>query len=987
MTVHECHSGAIPIAQNALDRGSDQVSDPGAVGPRPLDDRGILGPGGRGMAASVQQTFEEGQRATLELMARGRPLAKVLEEIVLLVERQAERMFCSILLLDRESGTVRHGAAPHLPAALITGIDGAPIGPTAGSCGAAAYLGEPVVVEDIGTHPNWVDYRQLVLPAGLRACWSSPIFSHSGGDVLGTFAMYYREPRRPTEQERLWVSRATHLAAIAISRDRAEQAVRQSDARYRQIVNTAYEGVWLIDTEARTLLVNDRTAKLLGLVADDLLGRKLVDFMDEPSREVAEGTFIQRVRTVSDQHQFRFRRKDGSHFWALISGSPIRDDKGHPSGALCMITDITELKVTEQALRQSEAEFRVVFENAGIGMALAGRDGNVLRSNPALQRFLGYSEGELRGRQFSDFTHPDDLPADRELFDRMTTGEVESYQNERRYLRKDGSVVWGRLTASLVRPEKGKPMLAIGMIENVSERRRMEEAVRSSERLRSLIYDSVTDVLFYIGVEAQNRYRFLSVNQAFLRETGLEENQVVNRLIDEVIPQPAAELVMGHYARAIEERRTVTWDEVTSYPAGVKYGEVSITPLFDADGRCRHLIGTVHDVTERRRAQERMATQATMLDRAKDAIILRDVDGLIQHWNKGAQRLYGWSVEEAIGRNVVDLIYKDSSAFQQAREQLLEQGEWSGEVAHVNKAGKSLIVEGSWTLVRDEQGQPHSVVGIHTDVTEKRRLEAQVIRAQRLDSLGIQAAGIAHDFNNLLMVIGEGLRLAQADLPPNHPACESLKAVENATHHGASLTRQMLTFSGRQESIRKLVKLDRVVADPLGLLRATLPRTVLIETDMDAQAPEILADATQIQQIVMNLANNAAHAMKGSGTLEVRVESVALDRAMTTESVVLAAGSYARLVVSDTGRGMDEATREHIFDPLFTTKPAGEGTGLGLSVVHGIVKSHQGGIIVRSAPGRGTEFSLYFPAAQRARGQRGVGGPSSPVDNPPGIDR
>ena len=453
--------------------------------------------------------------------------------------------------------------------------------------------------------------------------------------MLGTFAMYYRARRGPTERERTWVGRATHLAAIAIARDRTERAVRQADARYRQIVDTAYEGVWLLDAEARTLLVNERTAKLLGFEEHELLGRRLVEFMDEPSRQAAEGSFIQRVRTVSDQHQFRFRRKDGTCFWALMSGSPIRDDKGHASGALCMMTDITELKHTEQALRQSEAEFRVVFENAGIGMGLAGRDGKLLRTNPALQRFLGYSEGELCERNFSDFTHPDDLQSDEELYERLTSGAADSYQSERRYLRKDGGVVWGRLTASVVRPEKGKPLLAIGMIENVSERRRMEEAVRSSERLRALIYDSVTDILFYIGVEPQNRYRFLSVNQAFLRATGLKEDQVVTRLVDDVIPGPAAEQVLAHYARAIREHRTVTWDEVTAYPAGVKYGEVSITPLFDADGVCTNLVGTVHDVTERRKAQERLAAQAAMLDKAKDAIIVRDVDGLIQQLEQG----------------------------------------------------------------------------------------------------------------------------------------------------------------------------------------------------------------------------------------------------------------------------------------------------------------------------------------------------------------
>ena len=387
--------------------------------------------------------------------------------------------------------------------------------------------------------------------------------------MLGTFAVYYREARAPTTLERSWVGRATHLAAIAICRDRAERAVRQADARYRQIVDTAYEGVWLIDADARTLLVNERTAKLLGFEADELVGRKIVDFMDEPSRQAAEGSFIQRVRTVSDQHQFRFRRRDGSYFWALISGSPIRDEQG-PRGGRAV---------------HGQRHHRAEGDRAGPAPERGGVPGGV--------RERGHRHGPGRPRTASccgptprcsgswataspswpsatsrNFTHPDDVQSDHDLYERMTSGAADSYQDERRYLRKDGAVVWGRLTATVVRPAKGKPMLAIGMIENVSERRRMEEAVRSSERLRALIYDSVTDVLFYLGVEADNRYRFLSVNQAFLKATGLREDQVVHRLVDEVIPEPARTMVLGHYARAIHERRTISWDETSHYPGG-----------------------------------------------------------------------------------------------------------------------------------------------------------------------------------------------------------------------------------------------------------------------------------------------------------------------------------------------------------------------------------------------------------------------------------
>jgi PAS domain S-box-containing protein len=920
--------------------------------------------------------FADGQRQILESIAAGRPLGEVLERIVTLIEAQGDGMLCSILLLDEDGQRLRHGAAPHLPRTLIEGIDGAQIGPGEGSCGAAAYLGAVVVVEDIGTHPNWVRYQHLAIPFGLRACWSTPISAAPGGEVLGTFAMYYRAARKPTARERRWVERATHLAFIAISRERTERAVRQLDARYRQIVDTAYEGVWLLDADARTLLVNGRTARMLGYEADELLGRRIVEFMDDASRAAAEGTFIQRLRTASEQFEFRFRRQDGTSFWALVAGSPIHDQKQEVVGALAMITDITELKQTEEALRRSEAELRVVFDNAALGMALVDAGGRVSRSNPALQQFLGHPEAELEGRPFADLVHPEDRQAGLELHRSLLAGERDFYQIEARCLRRDGAVVWGRMSASLVRTAGQGARSAIMMLENVTERRRMEEAVRSSERLRTLMYSAVSDTLFYIGVERGPRFRFLSINPAFSRATGLREDQVIGRPVEEVIPEPSRALVLEQYARAIQQRRTVTWDEVSVYPAGTRYGEVSITPIFDGDGHCTNLVGTVHDVTERRLTEERLAAQAALLDKAKDAILVVDLDGSIQYWNKGAERLYGWSSEEALGRRVLDLIHRDVAAFEAGRRRMVEAGEWSGELAQVTKEGRPIVAEVSATLIRDGEGRARSVFAIGTDITERKRLEVQVFHNQRLESLGTLAGGIAHDFNNLLSAILGNLEFALQELPQDHRAREPLAEIGNASRWGVELVRQLLTFSRRDESRRRRVELQPLVNEALGLLRAALPRSTRVETRLGSPPPEILADPVQIRQIVMNLGSNAAHAMSGppsasasSGVIEVQIDRVVLERELAARSTVLLPGTYARLTVTDSGCGIDAATLDRIFDPFYTTKEPGRGTGLGLSVVHGIVRNHDGGIVVESTPGQGTSFSVYFPAAPPREGR------------------
>jgi PAS domain S-box-containing protein len=920
------------------------------------------------IAQRAVQAFELGQRALLERIASGAPLKDVLSEIVQLVERQAEGMLCSLLLLDREQGRVRHGAAPSLPPEFVRSIDGAAIGPAAGSCGTAAFRGERVIVEDIATSPLWVDYKQIALPLGLLACWSSPIFS-TRREVLGTFAMYYRRPHGPSAREISWVDRATHLAAIAIERDLSEQQLRHSEARYRQIVDTAYEGVWLLDAAARTLFVNDRTCELLGYQRSEMLGRLAYDFIDPADHAKAEVALARRKQNISEQFELCLRRKDGSAFWVLVAASPLLDERDAMTGALSMLTDITQLKRAEAALQRSEEELRITFEQAAIGMALVDQHGQMLRSNYALQSMLGYSEDELRGRTLAEFTHAEDVDRDELLQQSLRARQRNSYQFEKRFITKRGSLVWARLTLSLVSQADGSQpqtsaLQGIAMIEDVTDRKRMEEAVRSSERLRALVYNAVTDVLFYVAVE-DGDYRFLSVNEAFLAATGLREDQVVGQRVGAVVPEPSLSQIMANYAIAIREKRTVRWQEVSEYPAGTRYGEVSITPLFDERLQCTSLVGMVHDMTEHRRAQEQISAQAALLDHAKDAILLRDTDGTIRFWSKGAERFYGWTSTEALGKKVTDLIYRDLQSFERAQRSVLETGAWTGELAQQTRAGAPVVVESSWTLLRDAQGKPTSVLAINSDITERKRLEQQVFRAQRMDSLGTLAGGIAHDFNNILAAIVANTSMAAADVPPNHPARESLGEIAKASQRATQLVHQILTFSRQQASQREAVRLQAVAGEALALLRATLPASIHIEQHFAANLPKIYADPVQVHQIIMNLGTNAAHAMSETGgTLSVKAVRIDATTKWSAGASELPAGTFVHLEVADTGSGIDAATIEHIFDPFFTTKQAGKGTGLGLAVVHGVVKNHEGSIGVRSEVGKGTTFSVYLPAVK-----------------------
>ena len=774
--------------------------------------------------------FDEGQRHVLERIAQGAPLPEVLALIVGLVEGREDDLVCSVLLLDEASQTVRHGAAPRLPDEYNRAIDGLRIGPTAGSCGAAAFHGKEVVAEDIASHPNWAPYRDLALPHGLRACWSTPIFSPDG-KVLGTFAMYYRAPHQPAKEEREWVAMATHLASVAILRDRDVQAIRLSEER-----------------------------------------------------------------------------------------------------------------------------LRAIFENAALGILHLDADGRVMQANVAFARFVGKTPQEIAGARFIDFIHP--------------VGPHGELRGEVRFVRADRAQVWGKITRSAVGPG-GETQANVVTVEDVTESRALEAAILAEARVRGMIYDAVSDVIFYIAVEPQERYRFVLVNPAFLKATGLVAADVVGRLIDEVIPAASMPLVRERYGRAIHERRTVRWEEMSVYPSGTKYGDVAITPLFDAAGVCTNIVGTVRDVTDRKQADAKIAEQAALLDRAKDAIVLRGIDDVVRLWNAGAVRLYGWTREEAVGQPIVDLLYRDTRAYREARRTVAEQGEWSGEIRQWTKDGRELVIEASWTLMRDAEGRPDAVLAINTDITEKKRLQGQVALAQRMDSLGTLAGGIAHDFNNLLSAMIGHLRLALRELPSEHRTRQRLETIQTAAERATDLVKQILTFSRRHEPRRAPTRLRPIVEEALKLLRSTLPAMMEIRTDFAPDGYDVLADASQLHQLMMNLGTNAAHAMGSHGVLEVRLEPMTLTEKLVGVAGEAPPGRYMRLTVSDNGRGMDEATIARIFEPFFTTKEAGRGTGLGLSVVLGIVKEHGGMINVSSRPDQGSSFEIHLPeapsAAQTAR--------------------
>ncbi len=367
------------------------------------------------------------------------------------------------------------------------------------------------------------------------------------------------------------------------------------------------------------------------------------------------------------------------------------------------------------------------------------------------------------------------------------------------------------------------------------------------------------------------------------------------------------------------------------------------------------------DFRKRQEAEVRIREQAALLDKTQDAIYVRNLEQSIIYWNKGAERLYGWRADEVIGKRADELFSTDSSErHEEARRLLLEKGEWVGELRQTTKSGKEIIVESRRTLLHDDvRGNPKSVLIINTDITERKRVERQMLRTQRLESLGTLAGGVAHDLNNALAPILMTVELLRMEYPD---ATKLIDMVETSAKRGADMVRQLLTFAKGVEGARLLIQPQHLLKEMEKIIRGTFPKSISLQTNYAKGLRTILGDNTQLHQVLLNLCVNARDAMPNGGTLTLEAENVEIDAAYASSVPEAVPGSYVVWRVTDTGTGIPPEVVERIFEPFFSTKGPDKGTGLGLSTVMGIIKSHGGFIRVYSVPGQGTTFTIYLPA-------------------------
>ncbi len=494
-----------------------------------------------------------------------------------------------------------------------------------------------------------------------------------------------------------------------------------------------------------------------------------------------------------------------------------------------------------------------------------------------------------------------------------------------------------------------------------AERRDAESALRQNELYFRSLIENASDIISVVDRDGIIQFESPAVEQVL----GYQPDELVGRPALEFVHPEDAPIILDLFARGFAAPGSSASAEVRfrHRDGSQRILEATGKAIVDAQGRVNGVINS-RDVTERRRAERELRLQSAALNAAADAIVITDRDAKLVWCNPAFSALTGYGAEEAIGRNVKDLVKSgahDPAFYKRLWETILAGDVWRGELTNRRKDGSLYSEEQTITPVRDARGDITHFIGIKRDLTEQKRLESQLLQVQKMESVGRLAGGIAHDFNNLLTVINGTSALAMSSLRKDDPLRQDLQVILQSGEQAASLTRQLLAFSRKQIMKPDILDLGALVENMRGMLRRLLGEDVELVVTAPQHLGSVQADPGQVEQVILNLAVNARDAMPTGGRLTIELRNVELDQAYGVDHPSVRPGAYVMLAVSDTGVGMDRATLTRVFEPFFTTKESGKGTGLGLATVYGIVKQSGGSIWAYSEPGKGTAFKVYLP--------------------------
>jgi len=662
-------------------------------------------------------------------------------------------------------------------------------------------------------------------------------------------------------------------------------------------------------------------------------------------------------------------RLDRIYYWSLAVGVLVLLVQG-----VFAFRALRARRDVDHRLAESEALYRGLIEQSIAGVCIA-RNGVVTYVNPRAAEIMGCRPQDLIGKPVLGFVAPDVREDSGLILESLARGESPRYVGSLRTVRPDGREVEFDVQANPV-TLGGEPAV-VGILQDVSEKQRLERERLAALQLLSSIAESSSDAIFAKDLEG----RYTLFNAQSVRLTGRTVDEAMGHRDTEIFAPRDAAQVMETDQLVLREQQLHRYEASFATPEGERILDSVKGPLFDREGRITGVFGVSRDITERKRQEEALqesrAQLESIINGLEEGLIVMGPDGGILRMNPAARQINGMDESDPAGDSreaalqrfsfeTLDGVPLDYESWPTAR---LMRGEPVRDLELVlRRKDRELVrvLSCNGSTVRAADGSLRLLVVTFTDITSRKRAGAALLQAQRLESLGTLAAGIAHDFNNILLAISGNASLASADLPPDHPARTSLAEVVRAGQRASDLVRRILLFARAEDSQRRTGDVRSVVVEAIDLLRPTLPARIVLDARQPADALAVSMDTSQLHQVVVNLVTNAVHAIEDAGTerpgrIAVSLESVDLPEARRVGDRELAPGRYANLRVVDDGCGMEPAVLSRIFDPFFTTKAVGRGTGLGLPIIRGIVHEHGGALEVSSARETGTRIEVYLP--------------------------
>lgn len=737
------------------------------------------------------------------------------------------------------------------------------------------------------------------------------------------------------------------------ARKRTEEALAASEAELRALFAAMHDVVMVIDRDGVYRRIAPTRPELLYKPAEELLGKRLHEIFPREHAdrflEAIQHTLATRQTTIIE-YELPIR---GRKLWFSTFLSPMNE-----SETLWVARDVTEWKRARKQIDMLAHALRSIDE----AVSITDLQDNLIFVNDAFLKTYGYSAEELLGKHVSILRSPRTDPA---VYQEIRPGTLRGgWRGELINRRKDGKEFPIFLSTSVVKDDDGTPIALIGVASDISERKRAEEALRESEaKFRTVAETAATAIFIYQGE------RLKYVNRYAATLTGYSEEELVQMRFWELVHPDHREMIRE---RGLARQRGDFVPPRYEFKILTKSGEARwldfTAGIIQFQGQPAG-VGTAFDITDRKKAEEALReseeSYRRFFEQDLTADIVVSVDGHVLMCNPAYIKMFGFaSEEEALQTNIIQLwpSPEKQKAFIEmlTRERTLKYHPL--ELRHRN--GRPVYVIANIIGIFDTEGALQRIQSYLFDETPKKLLEEQLRQAQKMESLGTLAGGIAHDFNNILGIIVGYTSIIESSAANPQKLSQTVDAINKATQRGTSLVKQLLTFARKTETVMESVLVNDSIQEVAKLIRGTFPKTIEIETVLHPHIPPIVADATQMHQVLLNLCVNARDAMPKGGLLSIRSSTLPLEL-IIPKFPKATASEYIHIEVADTGVGMDETTRQRIFDPFFTTKGPGKGTGLGLALVYGIIETHNGFIEVDSRAGKGSTFHIYLPIDQR----------------------